>query len=183
VARTLSTVDLEPAVVTGQLQDGNIVLHRQSHFLDVIIGGRSLRELVGDPARDLLTNLNRPWLPNVAESVDELLGRTPSQELRAGRIALLVCSVCGDLGCGQLTAALNVSDAEVSWSDFLWEDDHSDPTPVEHLRDPVHFDRSQYEAALTHAPERVAALPYDESAHRGRRFLWPWQWGWRLPPS
>ena len=34
---------------------------------------------------------------------------------------------------------------------------------------------------LTSAYERIAAMPYDELDHRGRRFLWPWQWGWRMP--
>jgi hypothetical protein len=28
----------------------------------------------------------------------------------------------------------------------------------------------------------LQAMPYDELAHRGKRFLWPWEWGWRLPP-
>lgn len=32
-----------------------------------------------------------------------------------GRVPLLVCSVDGDIGCGQLTTALDVGAAEVTW--------------------------------------------------------------------
>lgn len=176
-----TTLRLEAAVVTRASDDGNITRHPESHFLDLMVNGRSLRSAAGEPARDLVTELNRPWLPGVPEAVDRLLGRRSSEDLAAGRVALLVCPVDGDLGCGQLTAALEVRDREVSWSDLRWEDGIFDPRSVEHLHQPVVFDRAEYEAAFAGAYERVAAFPYDKLAHHGRRFLWPWQWGWRLP--
>jgi len=52
---------------------------------------------------------------------------------------------------------------------------------VEHLTKPLSFDRALYQNAFADAFERLASFPYDDMAHRGRRFLWPWQWGWRLP--
>ncbi len=177
----LATLRLEPAVVTHAFEDGNITRYPESHFLDLVVNNRSVRATVGEPARDLVTELNRPWLPAVPEAVSKFLGRRPSEDLAPERVALLVCAVDGDLGCGQLTAALEVGDAEVSWSDFLWEDGRADPRPVEHLHQPVVFDRARYEATFAGAYERVAAFSYDELAHHGRRFLWPWQWGWRLP--
>jgi len=176
----LATLRLEPAVATFTFQDGNIGRHPESHFLDLLVDDRSLRLMVGEPAQDLVTELNRPWLPEVQEAVDRLLGRRPAEFVARGRVALLVCPVDGDIGCGQLTTALDVGAAEVTWSDFLWEG-NSDASPVEHLTQPLHFDRAQYQAAFADAFERVAGFPYDEMAHRGRRFLWPWQWGWRLP--
>lgn len=173
---------LEPAVVPHVFEDGNITRHPESHFLDLVVDDRSLRSAVGEPARDLLTQLNRPWLPEVPEAVDRLLGRRAAEFLAPGRVALLVCAVDGDLGCGQLTAALDLTHATVTWSDFLWEDGMFDPRPVEQLEEPLTFERARYEAAFADAHERVAAFPYDELAHHGRRFLWPWQWGWKLPP-
>ena len=167
--------------MTRVFDDGNIRRYPESHFLDVVIDDRSLRDTVAQPAQDLVTELNRPWLHVVPEAVRRFLGGRASEELVPGRVALLVCPVDGDLGCGQLTAALEVGDMEVLWSDFLWEDGVCDPRPVEHLHQPFVFDRAQYEAAFASAYERVAAFPYDELAHHGRRFLWPWQWGWRLP--
>lgn len=52
---------------------------------------------------------------------------------------------------------------------------------MEHLNAPISFGRAGYEAAFADAHERVADFPYDELAHHGRRFLWPWQWDWKLP--
>ena len=114
-------------------------------------------------------------------AVDRLLGRRPGEGLSPGRIALLVYAADGDLGCGQLTVALDVSAAAVTWSDFRWEDGFFEPTPVQHLSAPIRFGRTQYIAALADAYQRVAEFAYDEVAHSGRRFRWPWQWGWRLP--
>ena len=153
--------------------------HPESHFLDLLVDDRPLRVIVGEPAHDLVTELHRPWLPDVRQAVDRLLGRCPIEVLTPGRVALLVCAEDGDLGCGQLTIALNVSATEVTWSDFRWEDGYLEPRPVEHLNASISFDRAGYEAAFADAYERVAEVAYD--AHHGRRFLWPWQWGWTLP--
>jgi hypothetical protein len=181
VSSELATLLLDPAVVTGVLHDGNITRHPESHFLDFVVNARSLRSAAWTPGPDLVTELNRAWLPSVPDAVDRLLGRRPSEDLAPGRVALLVCSVCGDLGCGQLTAALEIGDAEICWSDFRWEDGMSEPRPAEQLPERLTFDRNSYEAAFADAYEQVAAFPYDELAHHGRRFLWPWQWGWKIP--
>lgn len=176
-----ATLRLEPAVVTRVFHDGNITRHPESHFLDLVVSGQSLRQVTATPGPELVTELNRPWLPGVPDAVATFLGRRPGEFLAPGRIPLLVCAVDGDLGCGALTAALGVGAAEVTWSDFLWEDGIVEPRPVEHLAQAFTFDRADYEAAFAGAYERVAAFPYDELAHHGRRFLWPWQWGWKLP--
>jgi len=167
------------------MMDGNITRHPETHFLDFVVDGRSIREMVeGGPGH--VTELCRPWLHAVPESVDRLLGRLGTDGLPENRVALLVCGVSGDLGCGAVTARLNVSQDQVSWSEFLWEGGVGDPTSidVEHAVDGrIVFNRAAYGAMLTSAYERIAAMPYDELEHRGRRFLWPWQWGWRMPKT
>lgn len=45
---------------------------------------------------------------------------------------------------------------------------------------PMVFDRAQYEHALAEAVPRVDDLPFDVTEFRGKRFLWPWEWGWRV---
>jgi hypothetical protein len=183
VTSELATLRLDYAVRKGVLHDGNITRYPESHFLDFVVNGRSLRSLSRTAGPDLVTELNRAWLPSVANAVDALLGRRPSEELAAGRISLLACAECGDLGCGRLTTALDVGNTEVTWSDFLWEDGMSEPRPVGQLRERLTFDRKSYEAVFDDAYERVAGFPYDQLTHEGRRFLWPWQWGWKLPRS
>lgn len=180
-----SELALVPAVEVHTLLDGNITRHPETHFLDFVVDGRSIREMVdGGPGH--VTELCRPWLHAVPESVDRLLGRLGTDGLPENRVALLVCGVCGDLGCGAVTARLNLSQDQVSWSEFLWEGGVGDPTSIDvaHEGDGrIVFNRAGYEAMLTSAYERIAAMPYDELEHQGRRFLWPWQWGWRMPKT
>ncbi|MEO6472463.1 MAG: hypothetical protein ABIR57_10985 [Aeromicrobium sp.] len=176
-----ATLRLDHAVESWVFEDGNIDRYPEAHFLDLIVGGVSIRSLVGPTASDMVTELNRPWLPDVNNAIDRLLGRLPSEDLAPGRVALLVCAIEGDLGCGQLTTRLDVGVEKISWSKFQWEDGIWDPRPVDGLEDPLLFDRIEYERAFIDAYERVAAFGYDELAHHGRRFLWPWQWGWKLP--
>ena len=99
---------LVAAVEVHTFLDGNITRHPETHFLDFVVDGRSVREMV-DGARCHVTELCRPWLHAV--------------------------------------------------------------------------DRAGYEAMLRSAFERVSTMPYDELEHRGRGFLWPWQWGWRMPKT
>jgi hypothetical protein len=178
-----SELALMPAVEVHTMMDGNITRHPQTQFLDFVVDGQSIREMVeGGPGH--VTELCRPRLDAVPESVDRLLGRLGTGGLQENRVALLVCRVCGDLGCGTLTARLDVSQDQVSWSEFLWDGGVGDPTSIDVGREVdrrIVFNRAGYEAVLTSAYERVAAMPYDELEHQGRGFLWPWQGGWRMP--
>jgi hypothetical protein len=177
----LATLRLEPVVVSYDVIDGNITRHPQQHFLDLVVDGTSLRERV-EGGHDMVTALCRTWDEAlVTEAVEVLLGRRGTCETDAPRVELLVCKLCGDVGCGTLTARLTLTPSAVTWSNFLWEGSATGAAPVEGISEPFVFERDEYEAAFVNATERVAAFPYDELAHRGRRFLWPWQWGWRLP--
>lgn len=178
----LSTFELRQPVLDGTGLDGTVMRSPQSHFLDFVLDGESLLDRLEESDGSLVTPLNRAWLPTVPDALDELRGNRPSPGLAEGRVALLVCGTCGDLGCGALTARLSVTAESVTWFDFLWEDGLR-PASATSLDAPQVFEfrRSDYDAALRDAYERVAALPYDEQVHRGRKFLWPWQWGWRLP--
>lgn len=160
--------------------DGDVTRRPVSHFLDLVVDGRSLLDLAKGSG-NLVTELNRPWLQAVPEAVAVLRGQQPHADLEPGRIALLVCIIDGDLGCGAVTAALQVSAETVTWSDFQWENGYEEPDAAPGMPESFTFDRRQYEQVLDQAVVLAEALPYDELEHRGRRFLWPWQWGWRLP--
>lgn len=160
--------------------DGKYTRRPVSHYLDFVIDGVPLRQRVPEAA-GLVTDLNRAWLPQaVDEAVEILLGQRPHPSLGSGRVAVLVCGVCGDLGCGALTCTLHVGGAMVRWSDWRWcygtgESPSRTELPM------FCFDRRSYGAGLRAAPDRIRHLPYDDLEHGGKRFLWPWQWGWRSP--
>jgi hypothetical protein len=180
VPQQTSTFALRPAVLHRTVIDGNITRHPESHFLDFVVDGEAWSARLKSSG-DLVTPLNRAWLPSVPAAVEELLGRRRPADLAEGRLALLVCGECGDLGCGAVTASLQLRPDSVSWTDFRWENTYSEPSPAVNAPETVMFRRDDYEATLRGAYQRIAGLPYDPLAHDGRRFRWPWQWGWRLP--
>lgn len=176
-------VELREAVHDRELVDGNILRRPQSYYLDFDIDGRPLRDWI-DQDDDLITALYRPWLPSVEQSIAELTGRCPDPDLPPGRIAVSRCAACGDIECGGLTARLALTEDTVTWSDFSWESDPEDDELLPAFLEVTFvFERSAYEETIEQARRLVGSFPYDPLAHHGRRFLWPWQWGWRLPKS
>jgi hypothetical protein len=180
VTTAVSILTLQPAVLRREFVDGNIVRLPESHYLDLVLDGRSLRDRLTDRA-DMVTPLNRAWLPTVPDAIGELLGRRPTEGLQEGRTSLFVCGSCGDLPCGAITVALQLGPDTVTWSEFQWENGYEPATRIDGAPESLTFDRQQYTAAIKNASSRIAEFPYDESERYGRRFLWPWQWGWRLP--
>ena len=177
----LDRLELVPNHVELRVHDGNITKRPVSHFLDFVVNGESLIDLLVGGG-DYVTNLNRAWVPAVVPThVEVLLGRQPDEDLPAGRIPLLVCAVDGDVACGAITAGLSMERETVTWTDLRWEGGIGETSDVGGLRQSMTFDRRPYEQGLLAAAVRVSELPYDEAEHSLRRFLWPWQWGWRLP--
>jgi hypothetical protein len=165
------------------MQDGKYLRRPESHYLDLVVDETPVRDRAADTT-DLVTVLNRAWLPGVAEAVEVLQGHRPHPDLGPDRVALLVCGVCGDLDCGALTVRLDVTDSEVRWSDWSWVDHQGErdaQSPSGERIEPVVFDRTDYQACLERSVDRLADMPYDELDHTGKRFLWPWEWGWRMP--
>lgn len=92
------------------------------------------------------------WLAGNAEDardrLDRLQGRLPA-DFDGQRVALLVCPVCGDLGCGAFSAELRPASGTVTWGDLGWEATSSDEPPF--LFAPtlsLTFDRDQYTRTL-----------------------------------
>lgn len=74
---------LAPAMSARNWLDGKYDRTLEHHFLDFMIEGCSLRDLVGEP--DMVTPLSRPWLEGVPAEIERLLGRRETEELSAGR--------------------------------------------------------------------------------------------------
>lgn len=177
----LDRLELVPDHVELRVYDGNITRRPVSHFLDYVVNGQSLIRLLKGGG-DYVTNLNRAWVPAVVpKHVAVMLGRQQDSDLTPGRVPLVVCAMDGDIGCGAVTAALSLTPETVSWSDFRWETGTEQVDVPEGLPGALTFDSRQYEQEIAQAVRRVSELPYDQAEHSPRAFLWPWQWGWRLP--
>ena len=114
-----------------------------------------------------LTHSRAPWIAVNGEELREIfrcvdvaipleVAKLPSRHLLDtpnphltidGRAAILVCSECGDIGCGALFVQVTLEDDRVIWSDFVyannWEPDKDDPREGSFV-----FDRREYELAL-----------------------------------
>ena len=84
-------------------------------------------------------------------------GEQNNPETRAGRVELLLCRDCGEIGCWPILARIEVTNDRVTWSDFqqpyrtgwgkaaVWDFSHFGPFV---------FERGQYEKALREASSR-----------------------------
>lgn len=171
-------LSLVPSETQYRQLDGNREIRVVVPFLDYIVDGRPLRAMLREAGYhdDLVTVLCRPWPQAAAETVEQLMGGATGQALG---VDMLVCKLCGDRDCGALVADVTAKADRVTWTNWHFTNPGG-AEPVAALRD-LAFERERYVALLQTAAATVAELPYDEDANRPRRFLWPWQWGWRLP--
>jgi hypothetical protein len=123
----------------------NRTTKRDRQYIDFIVSGQSLGQVFGLPDRDLIGIFG--WTLNKEyenKKIDEFLG-LEKPELTTGRTCFYVCPECGDIGCGAITATIEVTDESVVWKDFGYENNYSQP----HLADykqigPFTFDKTQY---------------------------------------
>jgi hypothetical protein len=102
----------------------------------------------GEELREIFRSANVAIPTKVARLPSRHLLDAPDSDLTVdGRAAILVCSQCGDIGCGALFVRVTLDDDQVIWSDFVhannWDPDMDDPKEGRFV-----FDRREYELAL-----------------------------------
>ena len=127
-------------------------------FDDWTVDGVPLRSLVPGASesnaleRTFMTSDEAYW-PSATESLRALLGEDSGDESTSvrfhdGRVGLLFCPSCGDLGCGALSAAVETSEDTVTWRDIDYQTgfdglDFSTGQPFS-----IVFERATYEAEV-----------------------------------
>lgn len=153
-----SVLTFEPGVVTYLEGTSRDPVEHEVHFLEPVVDGGPLRERVLDHGVVGVFTADLPAL--VERTAEELLGGRVCDGLPSGRVGLLVCQVCEDLGCGSLTVALDVGEREVVWSSPRWEDGREEATVDERMGDATfRFERSGCEVAVRGAVLAAADLP------------------------
>ena len=114
-------------------------------YIDFIVSGQSLGQLFRLSEFDLIGVFG--WTENVEyenKQIDEFLGRQ-KPELETGRTSFYVCSECGDIGCGAITAKIEVTEKSVIWKDFGYENNYSKPDLIDYKEiGPFIFDKNEY---------------------------------------
>lgn len=95
-----------------------------------------------------------------ARTTEQLLAREPS-ELGSGRVPVLVCEECGDVGCGAYTVRILREGDTVRWTDWAYENGREPADPIESMEWPTRpgdflFERGLYEQAIREASAQGA---------------------------
>ncbi|WP_394359909.1 hypothetical protein [Amycolatopsis sp. SB7-3] len=118
-------------------------------FLDWTIDGVALRSMVPAEQRTPLFLDDELWREAAVGTLRRLLGRLPG-DFDDGRVALLVCPLCGDLGCGAYSVEVVFGDDVVEWRAFGWQTDYEPfDDPEEYRFTGARFERTAYETLLS----------------------------------
>ena len=96
-------------------------------FIDFIINGNSLINHLSFRDRGLISSLwsNKPDINRGL--IQEILGLSrPSWPNE--RVPFYICSHCGDIGCGAITARVSLLGNSIKWYDFVFHNDISPET-------------------------------------------------------
>lgn len=120
----------------------------QRDFLDFIVDGQPLSELVGDQVSCL------GWLApeGNAKAARRLLLEEPA-DLPNDRRTLYVCPECGDIGCGAVSLVVERAGDRIIWRDFGYENNYEGIVHAESFVGvgPFTFDRAPYKRAIRQA--------------------------------
>ena len=135
--------------------------------MEFVVDGERLGRILGpslgydDVTTEYVPVLVTDWPTGIAlDDLDRLLGQPGPPQLN-GRTAMYVCAVCGDLGCGAVTAVVELDGEKVVWRDFGYQNDYEafDPGAVFAGVGPFAFDRDAYAAALRRFRSLISPRP------------------------
>lgn len=125
-------------------ENGSSVTERK--YFDFIVNGNSLEKLLGIKSDYLIGKLG--WTVNIEyenKLINEFLG-VEKPELISSRTSFYVCPECGDIGCGSITAKIEIKEKSVVWKDFSFENDSDEPFDLNQYKEigPFEFDKTAY---------------------------------------
>jgi hypothetical protein len=143
-----SILELKP-LIRVWAKNANCTFKSERHFLDFVVGGQSLWEALGKK-RDQVSIL---CVEYAAEETARAVGRLHLREkayLPNDRCSLFVCSECGDLGCGTITALVERQGETITWKEFGYENTYEDKIWFDEYGavGPFTFDATAYESTL-----------------------------------
>jgi hypothetical protein len=158
MASGLNVLSFEPRVVSvtrwqPRFLRRSLVLQRDEVFLDFVVDGRPLPELlevpedVQRPSDDVVSDLGDSSPAEAVLQVERLLGLAPNQDGGA-RVWLLFCAACHDEGCGGLTVKVERDAGVVVWSEFAWESLPDEPPMILSASQRFAFGEADYDGTL-----------------------------------
>lgn len=148
-------LELTPLVRAG-VQCDNGTFQSERHFLDFVVNGQSLWEALAK-RHDMVSILCAEYSADeTVKDVNRLLLREKAA-LPNDRRPVFVCSECGDLGCGAITAVVDKRGETITWKTFGYENNYEDKIWLDDYNavGPFTFDVMAYERTLLQAMDRL----------------------------
>jgi len=152
-----SLLELRPLVRAGvKLPGGGYKSER--HFLDFVVDVQSLWELVGKPC-DTVSILCCEYSRDETTKAVRRLLLTEKADLPNGRRSIFICSECGDVGCGAITALVEKQGGTVTWRALGYENNHEDKVWLDDYRavGPFTFNAAAYDRTLVQAIDMLGS--------------------------
>ncbi len=146
-----SILKLTPLIREG-MQCANGTSKSEQHFLDFVVDAESLWEALGE-RHDMVSILCAEYSADeTAKAIGRLL-LNEKADLPNDRRSFFVCSECGDLGCGAITAVVERQGETITWKAFGYENTYEDKILLDAYRTvgPFTFDAADYEHTLVQA--------------------------------
>jgi hypothetical protein len=127
----------------------------ERHFLDFVVNGHSIWQLLGKP--DMVSVLCFEYVLDETIKAAKRLVLRERANLPNGRRSLYVCSECGDLGCGAITAVIARHGSTITWKDFGYENTYETEIQLDKYTTvgPFNFDAVAYERTVEEAMDRL----------------------------
>lgn len=125
------------------------VFKSERHFFDFIVDGQSLWEVLGK-RHDLVSVLCVEYANNETANAISRLLLSGKAEFRNERRSFFVCSECGGLDCGAITAVVERQGETFTWRTFGYENNYEDKLSLDPYNavGPFTFDATKYESTL-----------------------------------
>lgn len=146
-----STLTLTPLIREGT-QNANGTFKSERHFLDFVVDNESLWQAVGK-RHDMVSILCAEYSSDQTEKAIGRLLLNAKADLPNDRRSFFVCSECGDLGCGAITAVVESKGETITWKTFGYENTYEDKILLDAYRavGPFTFNATAYERTLVQA--------------------------------
>jgi hypothetical protein len=134
----------------------NSTFKSERHFFDFVLDGQSLWERVGKP-NDMVSILCVDYaVGETIQAVNRLL-LVEKPNLPNDRRSLFICSECGDIGCGAVTAMVTKAGGSIMWEKFGYENNYENHVILDDYLDvgPFTFNAAEYERTLLRAIEKL----------------------------
>jgi hypothetical protein len=119
-------------------------------YVDFVVDGRSLGQLINSLGYDLVSVFTAEWENSYFEDAKQRLLLQKDSDFPNGRRSLYVCSECGDLGCGAVSIIVEFQGESVIWRNFGYENTWEEIVRFEQLKDigPFRFPLVSYRKTI-----------------------------------